>query len=106
MSQQGQAVGRLQIAGFPNPGDFVKQGANYFRAANPEVQAGAAQGAAIEQGKLESSNSGTAESAVRLVSVMRQFEMLQKAVSLGEDMNRQANRAGRKSGVERRSPKP
>lgn len=44
----------------------------------------------MEQGKLEASNTGTAESAVRLVSVMRQFEMLQKAVSIGEDMDRQA----------------
>jgi flagellar basal-body rod protein FlgF len=44
----------------------------------------------VEQGKLESSNVGSAESSVRLVSVMRQFEMLQKAVSLGTEMNREA----------------
>jgi len=44
----------------------------------------------VEQGNLEASNSGSAESAVRLISVMRQFEMLQKAVTLGVDMNRQA----------------
>ena len=29
-------------------------------------------------------------SAVRLISVMRQFEMLQRAVSLGGEMNRRA----------------
>jgi len=39
---------------------------------------------------LESSNVGPAESAVRLVSVMRQFEMLQKAVTLGGQMNQSA----------------
>jgi flagellar basal-body rod protein FlgG len=44
----------------------------------------------VEQGHLETSNTGTAESAVRLVSVMRQFEMLQKAVSLGNEMNKKA----------------
>jgi flagellar basal-body rod protein FlgG len=44
----------------------------------------------VEQGKLEASNSGSAESAVRLVSIMRQFEMLQKAATLGEDMSKQA----------------
>ena len=33
---------------------------------------------------------GSAEGAVRLVSVMRQFEMLQKAVSLGAEMNKKA----------------
>jgi len=43
-----------------------------------------------EQGKLETSNTGTAESAVRLVSIMRQFEMLQKAVLIGNDMTKQA----------------
>jgi flagellar basal-body rod protein FlgG len=44
----------------------------------------------VEQGHLEGSNTGTAESAIRLVSVMRQFEMLQKAVNLGNDMNKKA----------------
>ena len=44
----------------------------------------------MSQGQLESANTGTAESAVRLVSVMRQFEMLQKAITLGAEMNRKA----------------
>ena len=88
-SQDGQAAGQLQVAALA-PGGFVKQGANYFRASDPQAPAGAPSGISVEQGKLEASNTGTAESAVRLVSVMRQFEMLQKAVSLGADMNRQA----------------
>jgi len=90
ITQDGQTVGRLQIADFTSDADLVKQGNNYFRAARPDVPPGRSQRASVEQGKLEASNTGTAESAVRLVSVMRQFEMLQKAVSLGEDMNRQA----------------
>jgi flagellar basal-body rod protein FlgG len=44
----------------------------------------------VQQGRLEDSNVGPAESAVRLVGVMRQFEMLQKAISLGGEMNRKA----------------
>ena len=40
--------------------------------------------------KLEGSNTGSAEATVRLMSVMRQFEMMQKAVTLGAEMNRQA----------------
>ncbi len=88
--QDGRIAGQLQIADFSNPGDFVKQGNNYFRAARPEVEPRAAATPSVQQGKLEASNTGAAESAVRLVSVMRQFEMLQKAVSLGADMNRQA----------------
>jgi flagellar basal-body rod protein FlgG len=67
-----------------------KQGSNYFRAEDPSVKPVTPSGTVVEQGKLESSNSGSAEAAVRLVSVMRQFEMLQKAVSLGTEMNRHA----------------
>ena len=44
----------------------------------------------IQQGKLEQSNVGSAESAVRLVAIMRQFEMLQKAMSIGNDLNKHA----------------
>jgi len=90
VSQGGQVIGQLQIADFTGTADLAKQGNNYFRAAGPGVQPGAGKGASVEQGKLEASNTGAAEAAVRLVSVMRQFEMLQKAVSLGADMNRQA----------------
>ena len=44
----------------------------------------------MQQGHLEDSNTGTSETAIRLIGVMRQFEMLQKAVSLNADMNQQA----------------
>ena len=44
----------------------------------------------MEQGQLEAANTGSAEAAVRLVSVMRQFEMLQKAVTLGSEMSKRA----------------
>ena len=33
---------------------------------------------------------GPAESSVRLINVLRQFEMLTKAVSIGADMDKQA----------------
>ena len=42
------------------------------------------------QGKTENSNVAPAESAVRLVGLMRQFEMLQKAITITSDMNKQA----------------
>ena len=44
----------------------------------------------LAQGQLEGSNTGSAEAAVRLVSVLRQFEMLQKAVTIGGEMNKHA----------------
>src|SRR5262249_45386863 len=67
-----------------------KQGNNYLRIGDPRVQPSAPAGLSVEQGQLEASNTGSAESAVRLVNVMRQFEMLQKAAQLGNDMSRQA----------------
>lgn len=85
-----QAVGQLQIVDFPKPGSLDKQGSSYFRLVDPNLPPAAATGARVQQGMLEGSNSGPAEAAVRLVSVMRQFEMLQKAMRLGAEMNQQA----------------
>ncbi|MGA3039993.1 MAG: flagellar basal-body rod protein FlgF [Bryobacteraceae bacterium] len=87
VSQNGQTLDRLELADFPDSSSLVKQGASYFRSA---VASQPATGAQVEQGKLESSNVGASESAVRLVAVMRQFEMLQKAATLGSQMNREA----------------
>lgn len=87
VTQGGNTIGQLSVVDFTSTAGMAKQGNNYFRAAG---QAPAPSHAAVEQGKLEASNSGAADAAVRLVSIMRQFEMLQKAVSLGAEMNQQA----------------
>ena len=47
-------------------------------------------GATVEQGRIESSNVVPAESAVRLVELMRQYEMLQKAVTVATEMDKKA----------------
>ena len=84
--QSGQFIGQLEIAGFDNPEMLAKTHGPYFQTAQtPKPSDGEAL-----QGRLESSNVNTAESAVRLINVMRQFEMLTKAASIGADMNRQA----------------
>jgi flagellar basal-body rod protein FlgF len=90
VTQDGKIIGQLQIADFTSGAGLAKQGDNYFRAADPAGQVAIPNGTSVEQGKLEASNSGTAESAVRLISIMRQFEMLQKAAALGTDMDKQA----------------
>jgi flagellar basal body rod protein FlgG len=87
VQQAGQLRGRLEISEF-SAGDLTKTGSNYFQARAGSATASA--GSEVHQGKLETSNVTPAESAVRLVSVMRQFEMLQRAVALGGDMNRKA----------------
>jgi len=89
VQQDGNVVGQLAVADFASVSALSKQGSNYFRATDPSLQPVTSK-ASVQQGKLEASNSGSADAAVRLVSVMRQFEMLQKAVSLGAEMNRHA----------------
>lgn len=88
VTQDGQVLGQLELVDFTDTGALAKQGRAYFRADDPRAQPVAATGAAVHQGKLEGSNVTGAEGAVRLIGVMRQFEMLQKAVSIGGEMNR------------------
>lgn len=90
LQQNGQAIGQLDVSDFTSTAGLAKQGSNYFRVVDPSVKPNVPSATSVEQGKVEGSNTGTAESAVRLVSVMRQFEMLQKAVLIGNDMSKQA----------------
>jgi flagellar basal-body rod protein FlgF len=90
VTQDGVIAGQLEIVDFTSTAGLTKQGSNYFRINDPAVRPAVASGTSVEQGHLEGSNTGPAESAVRLVSVMRQFEMLQKAVTLGTEMNKKA----------------
>ena len=87
--QEGRNLGQLQVDGFDESADLNKRGLNYFYRLDSTKPVKAAD-AEVLQGKLENSNGGPAEGAVRLVSVMRQFEMLQKAMNIGADMNRHA----------------
>ncbi|MDQ6665639.1 MAG: flagellar basal-body rod protein FlgF [Acidobacteriota bacterium] len=87
--QEGQSLGQLDIAGFKDSAALNKQGNNYFYKIDPKTRTVAA-AAEVKQGHVEDSNVGPADAAVRLVSVMRQFEMLNKAMSLGVEMNKRA----------------
>jgi flagellar basal body rod protein FlgG len=86
--QAGQELGRLEIVRFDDLKSLSKHSGTFFRV-QTGVQPAASPETRVLQGKLEASNVSTAESAVRIVSVMRQFEMLQKAISIASDMDRQ-----------------
>ena len=88
--QDGNVAGRIELVEFASPEGLVKQGDNYFRVADPSMTPSAASATSVGQGRLETSNTGSAEAAVRLIGVMRQFDMLQKAVGLAGDMNKKA----------------
>jgi flagellar basal-body rod protein FlgG len=66
-----------------------KQGLNYFFNSDSSQKAAIAK-AEVRQGHLEQSNVAQAGAAVRLVDVMRQFESLQKALSIGAEMSKEA----------------
>lgn len=90
VEQNGVSLGKIEIAGFANPQALTKQGQSYLRGGDPSVKPDFSVTVTVHQGKLENSNVGEAESAVRLVSLLRQFEMLQKAVTISGDMGRKA----------------
>jgi flagellar basal-body rod protein FlgF len=90
VDQGGQTLGQIQVVNFQDTTVLDKVGASYFTNHNSTVSPAPATDATIQQGKIEGSNVAPAESAVRLVGLMRQFEMLQKAISLTTDMNKKA----------------
>ena len=90
VQQDGVTLGTLEIVNFPDTRVLSKQGSNYFRNQDPKAQPAPVPETQVEQSKIEGSNVSTAGAAVRLVHVMRQFEMLQKAVSISGDMNKHA----------------
>jgi flagellar basal-body rod protein FlgF len=86
--QNGELVGNLVLVEFGDESALTKAGNTYFKFDGPNPAL--AKAAQVHQGALESSNVPAGEAAVRLVSVMRQFEMLQRAMTLGGEMNRKA----------------
>jgi flagellar basal body rod protein FlgG len=89
--QGGQDIGQIEVSQIGSaPEALSKLGSSYFAITDKAGVAAKPADTEVLQGQLEQSNVPVAEGAVRLVSVMRQFEMLQKAMTLGADMNKQA----------------
>jgi len=86
LSQGGQEIGRLSMVRFATSGNLTKAGGAYYRTTETPQPADVE----VLQGRLEGSNVSTPESSVRLISVMRQFEMLTKIVQINADMNKKA----------------
>jgi flagellar basal-body rod protein FlgF len=87
--QNGQALGQVHLVDFKDASALFKQGNNYYQNTSSQLPVDATE-AEIYQGKVEASNVSAAHGAVRLVSVSRQFEMMQKAISIANEMGRQA----------------
>jgi flagellar basal-body rod protein FlgF len=90
VQQAGQTVGQIEVDNpDSNPLALAKLGNSNFIMSTQTALA-PAQGTDVLQGQLEQSNVPVSETAVKLIGVMRQFEMLQKAIATGTDMNRRA----------------
>jgi len=89
ITQAGKSLGRIKMAEFSSTAGLTKQGNNYFQN-NTALEPGNAADTQIYQGKIEESNVSASHGAVRIVGLMRQFEMMQKAISISNDMGRKA----------------
>jgi flagellar basal body rod protein FlgG len=87
VQQDGQNVGQLDIVDFASTDSLQKAGSASFRNTNPKNAPVAVSNVDVQQGKIEGSNVPVAYSAMRLVGIMRQFEMLQKAIGISNDMD-------------------
>ena len=94
--QSGVPVAALRVVTFAQPENLAKRNGLYFEA--PDGLTGQASGARVLQGRLEQSNGAPAESAVRLIAILRQFEMLQRAITLDTEMGQRASEIARVGG--------
>jgi len=89
ITQNGASIGSIQVVDFQNTAALTKFGANYFSNATGQDPVDAI-GAQVYQGKIEASNVSASHGAVRIVDLSRQFEMMQKAITISNDMGKKA----------------
>jgi flagellar basal-body rod protein FlgF len=89
ISQDGSPAGTLQIMDVDRVDALTKRGGTYF-ALSPSAKTSPIQDPQVLQGKVESSNVESSYAAVKLVGVLRQFEMMQRAVRIAGEMGKQA----------------
>lgn len=90
IQQDGRDIGQIEIADFDKPSGLSKREGIYFQIADTSLTPTVAKAMELHQNSIENANVPVTEGAVRLVSVLRQFDMMQRAISIGTDMNRHA----------------
>lgn len=86
--QSGITRGQLRVVQPQQMNALTRQSGLYFSLDAESYRNLARSNAAVVQGAVEGSNLGPAESAARMITVMRQFESMQKAVQIGSEMGR------------------
>ncbi len=79
ISIDGALAGKLRVVEFPPSTPITSAGRSYYSA--PQAAATPATQSTLEQGKLESSNVNPVAEAVELISLQRNAEMLQRALT-------------------------
>jgi flagellar basal-body rod protein FlgF len=87
VQQDGQTIGQIGVVDFKSNNSLHKVGSTNFENTDPGAAPQPIANPDVQQGKLEGSNVPVADAAMRLVGVMRQFEMLQKAIGVSSDMD-------------------
>ena len=89
VSQDNSPVGNLEILTIDTVDNLTKRGSTYFMLSSG-AKTSPAKSTEVLQGKVEASNVEPTQAAVKLVGVLRQFEVLQKAVRIASEMGKQA----------------
>jgi len=90
VQQDGNTLGQIKVVNLPGTDSLQKVSDACFQDQDPNNSPVNATGVEVQQGKIEQSNVPVAGAAMRLVEVMRQFEMLQKAIGISGDMDTKA----------------
>ncbi len=89
--QGGTELGKIEIVNMDDAQtELKKQGSSYYALSPTAATPKPVTATDVVQGTLEMSNVPASEQGVRLVSIMRQFEMLQRAMVVGTNMDKQA----------------
>ena len=90
ITQNGAALGQLEIVNFSEPNKLNKFASTYFTTPDPKDGPDTPSSAEVYQASVETSNAQPAEASARMISLLRHFEMLQRALKIGTEMNRHA----------------
>jgi len=78
----------LKVVQPADAGELRRREGLYFELDAQAYQRLTPSNASVIQGATEASNLGPAESAARMITVLRQFEALQRAMQIGSEMGR------------------
>jgi flagellar basal-body rod protein FlgF len=90
VSQAGNLLGQLQVVDFADTSKLNRLIGPYFQNQDLKGNPTKPSTASVYQGKVENSNAQPAEAAARMVALLRHFEMLQRAIKVGTEMNQQS----------------